>query len=123
MREFVPSEFFAKFDKEVTPTEALEALNSEALEFAFDIDKNLVYGKHPKCAPLSSYLSGPDDVCQNEKGTGEKTNCKDRKCSYVARYGSTKCKKTVELYRPIPLVTVECRSSRSCGQLKYYNPN
>nr|XP_039270243.1 uncharacterized protein LOC120344961 [Styela clava] len=116
MREFVPSEFFAKFDKEVTAT--------EALGFAFGKDKNFVYRKHPKCAPLS-YSSGPDDVCQNEKGTGEKTSCKDRKCSYIARYGSTKCNKMVELYRPIKLVTVECRSpQRSCGQLKkYYNSN
>ncbi|XP_077969394.1 uncharacterized protein LOC120344961 [Styela clava] len=117
MREFVPSEFFAKFDKEVTPT--------EALEFAFGKDKNFVYGKHPKCAQLSSYSSGPDDVCQIGQGTGKKTNCKDRKCSYISRYGSTRCNKMVELYRPIKLVTVECRSPQgSCGQLKkYYNTN
>ncbi|XP_039274563.2 uncharacterized protein LOC120348494 [Styela clava] len=116
MREFVPSEFFAKFDKEVS--------QSEALKFAFCKDKNFVYGKYPKCAPLS-YSSGPDEVCQIEKETGKKTNCKDRKCSYIVRYGSTKYNKIVELYRPIKIVTKECRPyQNSCGQLgKYYNSN
>nr|XP_039253140.1 uncharacterized protein LOC120330317 [Styela clava] len=116
MREFVPSEFFNKFDEQVSHT--------EALEFDFPEDKNFVYGKYSKCAPFS-YSSGPDEVCQIKKGTGKKTYCKDKKCSYIVRYGSTKCNKMVELYRPINIVTEECKPfQNSCGQLgKYYDPN
>nr|XP_039252912.1 uncharacterized protein LOC120330135 [Styela clava]XP_039252913.1 uncharacterized protein LOC120330135 [Styela clava] len=115
MREFVPSEFFNKFDEKVSQT--------EALKFDFPRDKNFVYGKYPKCYPIR-LSSEPDEVPKTEKKTVRNTNCTDRECFHITQYGSSKCNKMVELYRPFKHVAVECRFPQNvCAQCGKHSIN
>ncbi|XP_039248989.2 ferroxidase HEPHL1-like [Styela clava] len=110
--EFVHSEFLARFDKKISL--------SEAKRFKFPKQEVFVSKKYPKCARIR-YTTGQDEIC-SAHGDEKYSTCRDRTCSHISHYGSTRRNQQVKLFKPFKHYGVECKKPKKvCGDDKSYD--
>nr|XP_039247490.1 uncharacterized protein LOC120325444 [Styela clava] len=79
----------------------------EASTFKYQNQEEFVPKQYKECERIR-YTSGPDKFC-SANGDEKHSTCRDRKCTHISYYGSTKCNSQVKLFKPFQHYGVECK--------------